>query len=706
MTTSEITPKTVPKNQKIPLENLPVTVIKGVGERLAVTLEKIGLKTLQDILFHLPIRYLDRTHITAIAQLQLNTTVMIQARVLRVQVAMGRKRSLVVIVEDDTGTVCLRFYHFSGYQKDKFQQGALLRCYGEPRLGTSGMEFYHPEYDFVDERQPTPVDENLTPIYGLTEGISQTRMRGIVEQAVAMIHQYPPDEMLPVEVNHNFQCESLTHALTYMHHPPHDAPVATLMEGLHPNQQRLAFEELLANFLARRKIHALAAIESAPVLVLASDLRERFLAQLPFSLTGAQERVIADIARDLIAGKPMLRMVQGDVGSGKTLVAAMAALAGVSSGRQVAVVAPTEILAEQHFYNFSDWMRVLGFNVEWLVGKLTAAKRRDALVRIASGEAHIVVGTHALFQEDVTFSQLGLAVIDEQHRFGVDQRLSLRQKSPAGAIAHQLVMTATPIPRTLAMTAYAELDYSVIDELPPGRTPINTVLISQSRREQVIERIRLACIDGKQAYWVCTLVEDSETLAAANAEETVCLLREALSGLSIGLVHGRLKSREKEAVMASFKCGDLQLLVATTVIEVGVDVPNASLMIIENPERLGLAQLHQLRGRVGRGRVASHCVLLYGAKLSEQARSRLQVLRDTNDGFVVAERDLQLRGPGELLGTRQTGEAQYRVADLVRDEHLLERVNALGEHLLENQPSIADKLVQRWVGQRKIYAQV
>lgn len=399
----------------------------------------------------------------------------------------------------------------------------------------------------------------------------------------------------------------------------------------------------------------------------------------------------------------MLRMVQGDVGSGKTLVAALAALAGIDSGYQVAVVAPTEILAEQHFRNFDAWLSGLGFQVEWLVGKLTVAKRRKALERIASGEAQVIVGTHALFQEGVNFARLGLSIVDEQHRFGVDQRLSLRKTNEDDQLPHQLVMTATPIPRTLAMAAYAELDYSVIDELPPGRTPVNTVLISQQRRAQVVERIRAACAEGRQVYWVCTLVEESESLAAANAEQTASELREALSGIAIGLVHGRLKAAEKETVMAAFKAAELQLLVATTVIEVGVDVPNASLMIIENPERLGLAQLHQLRGRVGRGTTASHCVLLYGDKLSEQARQRLQVLRETNDGFLVAEKDLHLRGPGEVLGTRQTGDMQYRVADMVRDEHLLPEIHQLGEQYLQHQPGVCEKLIQRWVGDKQAY---
>jgi len=688
------------------LNTMPLTALKGVGERLAVTLQKLDLHNVQDVLFHLPIRYLDRTRITPIGQLQLNSSVMIQGQVLNTQITFGRKRSLVVQLEDDSGVVCLRFYHFSGYQKDKLQPGVLLRCYGEPRLGRSGLEFYHPEYDVLDERQPAPVDATLTPIYGLTEGLTQQRMRSIVEQAVTLIHQRPPDELLPVEVNDLFRCESLAEALQIVHHPPKQVPVQALLDGVHPSQKRLAFEELLAHFLVRRKLHAEAATERGPVLRLDPALEQQFLQLLPFSLTQAQQRVIKEIRENLQAGKPMLRMLQGDVGSGKTLVAALSALCGVSAGYQVAVVAPTEILAEQHFHNFCQWLERLGLRVEWLVGKLSAGKRRTALENIASGDAQVIVGTHALFQETVSFHNLGLAIIDEQHRFGVHQRLTLRKKNLAGETPHQLVMTATPIPRTLAMTAYAELDYSVIDELPPGRQPVNTALVSQARRNQVIERIRVACSGGVQAYWVCTLVEDSESLAAANAEETASHLREQLPGIRVGLVHGRMKGSEKEAVMSAFKAGELQLLVATTVIEVGVDVPNASLMIIENPERLGLAQLHQLRGRVGRGEIASHCVLLYGEKLSQLARERLQVLRETNDGFKVAERDLQLRGPGELLGTRQTGDMQYRVADILRDEHLLGRVNTLGEQLLRQQPQVVEKLIDRWIGERQIYAQV
>lgn len=689
--------------QTVQLAELPLTDLKGVGDKLAETFTKLGIYNQQDLLFHLPIRYLDRTRITPLSQLQLNTTVMIQGNVLRTQITYGRKRSLLVQLEDDSGLTNLRFYHFSAYQKDKLQPGTLLRCYGEPRLGSAGLEFYHPEYDIIDSANPEPVDERLTPVYGLTDGLSQQRVRGVITQVLQKIQVSPPDEYLPREINQRFACESLIAALLYVHEPPREAPVAQLLEGSHASQQRLAFEELLAHYLVRRKLHALAAHEKSAKLIIDKQVKQKFLAQLPFALTAAQLRVCDEIFGDLARGKPMLRMVQGDVGSGKTLVAAMAALAGVACGYQVAVVAPTEILAEQHFHNFSAWLSDLGYRVEWLVGKLTAAKRRDALARIASGAAQVIVGTHALFQEDVEFHKLGLSIVDEQHRFGVHQRLSLRQTNALGELPHQLVMTATPIPRTLAMTNYAELDYSVIDELPPGRTPVNTVLVSQQRREQIVQRIAAACAEGRQVYWVCTLVEESETLAAANAEQTAITLREALPDVAVGLVHGRLKAAEKEQVMNAFKSAELQLLVATTVIEVGVDVPNASLMIIENPERLGLAQLHQLRGRVGRGRTASHCVLLYGEKLSEQSRERLQVLRETNDGFVVAEKDLQLRGPGEVLGTRQTGDMQYRVADRVRDAHLLDAVQTLGQQLLAQQPRVVELLIARWVGDRQQY---
>lgn len=691
-----------------PLAKLPVSALKGVGESFAQTLARLNLHTVQDILFHLPMRYLDRTCVIPIGDLAPNTSVVLEGTVVRCEVAMGRRRSLLVTLRDDTGQVNLRFYHFNAAQKTQLAAGTLVRCYGDPRLGSSGIELYHPEYEVVQPGATyKPVEQSLTPVYPTTEGLNQGRLRKLTAQAVEMMKVSPPAELLPREVNQQFQVDSLSEALAYVHFPPKDAPIPQLLAGTHPYQQRLAFEEMLAHHLALQQSRAQARSEAAPALEVDTQLLQRFYSRLPFALTQAQQRVIRDIHTDMAESQPMLRLVQGDVGSGKTLVAAAAALAAVGRGWQVALVAPTEILAEQHKRNFETWLAPLGFNVAWLVGRLTPKQKQLALDDIAQGRVHLVVGTHALFQENVFFARLGLVIIDEQHRFGVHQRLSLRDKSlhtGEGPLwPHQLVMTATPIPRTLAMTAYADLDLSVIDELPPGRTPVNTVLVSQQRRADVIERVRSACGEGRQAYWVCTLVEDSETLAAAAAEEIAIHLREALPELQVGLIHGRLKSREKEETMARFKGGELQLLVATTVIEVGVDVPNASLMIIENPERLGLAQLHQLRGRVGRGNTESHCVLLYGNPLSRVAKQRLQVMRSTSDGFVVAEQDLQIRGPGELLGTRQTGALQFRLADLQRDAHMIPSVHHAAQLIQTHNPQLVSALIQRWFVHQQHY---
>jgi ATP-dependent DNA helicase RecG len=650
---------------RTPLDQLPVTALKGVGEAFAARLAKLHLHTVQDVLFHLPLRYLDRTRIVPIGDLAPNTSVVLEGEVINCHVVIGRRRSLLVTLRDDTGQVGLRFFHFTAAQKNQLSAGVHLRCYGDPRLGASGLELYHPEYELLQSTaEPLPQNLSLTPVYPATEGVTQPRLRKLAAQALELMRSSPPAELLPAEINLLFKVASLSEALAYVHAPPRDAPIPQLLDGTHPCQQALQHSRAQA-----RK-------ETAPQLPGDHPILEAFFSRLPFRPTAAQRRVMEEIRRDMARPHPMLRLVQGDVGSGKTLVAAAAALAALAGGWQVALVAPTEILAEQHKRNFEAWLAPLGFEVAWLVGKLTEKQKEKVLEQIATGTPQVVVGTHALFQETVVFPRLGLVVIDEQHRFGVHQRLSLRGKNrESGLRPHQLVMTATPIPRTLAMTAYADLDLSVIDELPPGRTPVNTVLISQQRRPEVIERVRSACAAGRQAYWVCTLVEDSETLAAAAAEETWRMLMEALPELNIGLVHGRLKSRDKEAVMAGFKAGAIQLLVATTVIEVGVDVPNASLMIIENPERLGLAQLHQLRGRVGRGSDASHCVLLYGHPLSRVAKQRLQLLRTTSDGFALAEEDLKIRGPGELLGTRQTGMLQFRLADLQRDASLLPAVH-------------------------------
>ncbi len=689
------------------LDRVPVTTLKGVGPRLAEKLAGLGLNSVQDLLFHLPLRYVDRTRITPLAALQPNLSAVVEGEVASSQIVYGRRRALVCRLQDGSGGITLRFFHFSAAQKEQLQSGMQLRCFGEPRRGPSGLEMIHPEYQRLDVAQGAPLEQSLTPVYPATEGLAQPRLRAVIHQALEWLDRQTLPELLPAPVLRQLHQVPLADALRFLHRPPANANVGQLLAGEHPYQQRLAFEELLAHHISllrwRRDIQR----DGAPVLTLDDAGRERFLAQLGFRMTAAQQRVSAEIAADLSQPRPMLRLLQGDVGSGKTVVAALAAITAVASGKQAAIMAPTEILAEQHRTNLGNWLEPLGIRLGWLTGRLKGKTRQAQLDAIASGEARVVVGTHALFQGEVAFADLGLVVIDEQHRFGVHQRLSLREKGASGGRRpHQLIMTATPIPRTLAMSAYADLDNSVIDELPPGRTPVTTVVIGQQRRDQVVERVRAACAQGRQAYWVCTLIEESETLAAEAAEKTAASLAESLPELRIGLVHGRLKPRDKESVMAAFKTGELDLLVATTVIEVGVDVPNASLMIIENPERLGLAQLHQLRGRVGRGAQASHCVLLYGTPLSRNSRERLRVMRQTSDGFVIAEEDLRLRGPGEVLGTRQTGEMTFRVADLQRDSHLIPAVRHCADTLLQKHPELCELVLLRWLAGRENYLHV
>lgn len=696
------------------LDQIPVSALKGVGATLAAKLAKIGLFSLQDLLLHLPLRYLDRTRITPIGGLQPNVNAVVEGEVRLADIVFGKRRSLVCRIQDGTGSLSLRFYHFNSAQKNRLTQGTRLRVFGETRRGASGLEMYHPEYELLDDAAPAPLEQSLTPIYPATEGLTQPRLRALATQALGWLDKHPLRELLPERVRHKLNQCSLADALRYLHNPPVNANLQQLVEGEHPSQQRLVFEELLAHHLSLLLLRQATQAEGAPRLKLTPALEAGFRKGLGFKLTRAQERVLGEIFDDLAKPLPMLRLVQGDVGSGKTVVAALAALAAVASGKQAALMAPTEILAEQHRLNLGKWLEPLGINLGWLTGKLKQSERRTQLQAIASGAAHLVVGTHALFQEAVSFADLGLIIIDEQHRFGVHQRLSLSEKgmnsaenSHSGVLRpHQLIMTATPIPRTLAMSAYADLDCSVIDELPPGRTPITTVVISDQRRPEVIERVRLACEQGRQAYWVCTLIEESEALEAQAAQATAEALVLALPHLRTGLIHGRLKPLEKELVMAAFKAGELDLLVATTVIEVGVDVPNASLMIIENPERLGLAQLHQLRGRVGRGSTASHCVLLYGSPLSNSSRERLRVMRESSDGFYIAEQDLLLRGPGEVLGTRQTGEMQFRIADLQRDSHLLPYVKEAALLLVTEYPEQSNQIVGRWLGQNQRYLQV
>ena len=691
-----------------PLSAIPVTTLKGVGGALSDKLAKIGIHNIQDLLFHLPLRYQDRTRITPVGSLQLDGDAVIQGTVAASDIVTGRRRSLLCRINDGTGSISLRFYHFTGAQRNNLKPGAEIRCFGEPRRGATGLEMYHPECKVVNPDQSMDVEENLTPVYPATEGLTQQRIRSLCEQALKLLaNEDSLQEWLPLDIRQQYQLTSLVDAVKLLHRPPPNVSLTLLGEGRHPAQRRLAFEELLAHNLSLQKVRMKVRAEGGFSMPAQQQLTQRMREQLAFSLTGAQERVMTELSQDMQNSAPMLRLIQGDVGSGKTVVAALAALQAVENGYQAAVMAPTEILAEQHQINFRNWLKPLGISMAFLSGKTKGKKRQEELTRIASGEAVVVVGTHALFQDEVDFHKLGLAVIDEQHRFGVHQRMALRKKGEKnGGLPDQLIMTATPIPRTLAMSAYADLDVSVIDELPPGRTPVNTVVIGDDRREKVMSRLRTACLEGRQAYWVCTLIEESEALQCQAAEVTAEQLKETLPELSIGLVHGRMKSAEKAEVMDAFKAGHLHLLVATTVIEVGVDVPNASLMIIENPERLGLAQLHQLRGRVGRGSVASHCLLMYHAPLSRQSKERLQVMRNSTDGFVIAEKDLELRGPGEVLGTRQTGLAQFRVADLERDGDLLEDVRSASKTLLTISPDSSEPLVSRWLGHGEQYANV
>ena len=693
---------TLPKT----LEKRPVTELHGVGQAFADKLHKLGIRTVQDVLFHLPIRYMDRTRISPIGALQPFSDVVIEGEIRAADVVFGKRRSLVCRLQDNTGIVTLRFFHFSAAQRNNLATGRRIRCYGEVRRGSSGLEIYHPEYHFLDQAQAPALEKSLTAVYPATEGLTQQRMRTLANQALAMITRHNLQELLPGTLGPGSDIE-LADALRYLHQPPANAPLDQLSRGDHPAQQRLAFEELLTHHLSLLQLRQRIQSHGAEPLAVPQALQQAFLQQLPFVLTGAQQRVFADICADLAKAQPMLRLVQGDVGSGKTVVAALAALAAIGSDKQVAVMAPTEILAEQHRHSFEQWLHPLGIRTAWLTGKLKGKGREAQLAAIADGSAQVAIGTHALFQDDVIFRDLGLTIVDEQHRFGVHQRLALREKGrDTGKLPHQLIMTATPIPRTLAMSAYADLDCSTIDELPPGRTPVNTVAVANTRRNDVIKRVRDACREGRQAYWVCTLIEESEALEAQAAEATADELHILLPELSIGLIHGRLKPKEKERIMAAFKAGDIDLLVATTVIEVGVDVPNASLMIIENPERLGLAQLHQLRGRVGRGEVASHCVLLYTPPLSSAGVQRLKIMRETNDGFKIAEKDLQLRGPGEVLGTRQTGEIALRIADLQRDSHLITQVRQCAQQLLGEHPQLAPLLIARWLPGAERYGQV
>ena len=685
-----------------------VTQLSGVGPQVATKLERMHVHSVQDVLFHLPHRYEDRTTVTPIGALLPNMSAVVIGQIELAQVVFGRRRSLVVRISDGTGSLTIRMFYFNRSQEKSFQRGLWVRCFAEARRGAKGLEMIHPEYRVTATEPEGGLDTKLTPVYPTTEGISQLLWRKMTDQALQValpsVTELIVPSCLPSELQGVYESASLQQALQALHRPEAGVDLNVMQAATGAAHQRLIVEELLAHHFSLRKSRAEREHERAPQLAINPETEAQFLTSLGFSLTGAQQRVVAETSESLSQAIPSMRLVQGDVGSGKTVVAALAMLRAVSSHVQAVLMAPTELLAEQHYKTLSTWFNALGIEVGWLASKTPAKQKRQTLEDLASGKLLVACGTHALIQEAVEYKELGLVVIDEQHRFGVEQRLALRSKTPEGLVPHQLAMTATPIPRTLAMTFYADLDVSSIDELPPGRKVVETVVIpAQSRRQEVIERVRVACQSGRQVYWVCPLIDESEVLEAQAATDTEQELVQALKGLRVGLVHGRLKPKEKESVMNQFREGEIDLLVATTVIEVGVDVPNASLMIIENAERMGLAQLHQLRGRVGRGSEQSFCILLYQTPLSQHAKQRLKTLRETNDGFVIAEKDLEIRGAGELLGTRQTGSISFKVADLIRDQHLLPLIEGCATKLMAQTPLAVDPLIERWVGTKENY---
>lgn len=681
--------------------------LRGVGKQIAKHLARLDIYSLEDLLFHLPTRYQDRTQIQTIRQLIPGEQVVVEGIIKSVFAPKSGRTKLLCELQDETGRIFLRFFNVLSFQTDVLKPGNRLRCFHEVRMGPNGLEMVHPEFKLIAEGKQLPIDQHLTPIYPATEGLSQYMLRKLTSNALeALDADATFQELLPQSMLETYSFPSYKESLRFLHRPPRETLIPQLEDSKTAPQKRLVFEELLAHRISLLNLkHAFQAKTGAP-LSRQETLATQFLQQLPFQLTNAQARVVEEIKIDLTKSYPMLRLVQGDVGSGKTVIAALTMLQAIENGYQAAMMAPTELLAEQHYRVFKRWFEPLGVKVVFLSGHVKGRARTEALTAIESGAAQIVLGTHALFQEEVKFAKLALVIVDEQHRFGVHQRATFREKGMhADYFPHQLVMTATPIPRTLAMSFYADLDVSVIDELPPGRTPIMTTVVAGSRRDEVIERIREACKQGRQVYWVCPLIEESEVLNCQAATQTAELLTKLLPKLNINLIHGRMSASEKEKVMSLFQAGETHVLVATTVIEVGVDVPNASVMIIDNAERLGLSQLHQLRGRVGRGSVASFCVLLY-QQLSEIAKERLMVMRDTTDGFKIAQRDLELRGPGEVLGTRQTGELSFRVADLLRDSEMLPQVQQAAELIMRDHPQIIDALLQRWVGSGKEYGKV
>ena len=668
--------------------------VRAKPSALTGRLHKLGLYADADLLLHLPLRYEDETRLTPIRLALPGTPVQVDGVVEHAEISLRPRRQLVVKLHDDSGVLFLRFLNFYPSIQKMLEVGKRVRAFGEVRSGFWGAEMIHPRLKAVNEGEGLP--QALTPVYPTTAGLTQGVLRKLVARAFERVSLR---DLLPEDLRRSLRLPGWERSLRFLHQPPTEANLAALEDRCHPAWRRIKFEELLVQQIQLRRAYLERRAHAASPLPASGELGGRLLASLPFALTGAQQRAVDEVARDLAQAYPMQRLLQGDVGSGKTIVAALAMLQAAENGMQAALMAPTEILAEQHYRKLIGWLEPLGIEVVWLAGSQRKRARAAMLAKLEAGEALLVVGTHALIEDSVALEKLGLAVVDEQHRFGVRQRLALREKV-SGRLPHMLMMSATPIPRTLAMSYMADLDVSVLDELPPGRTPIATRLVADSRREQVIERVRDACLEGRQVYWVCPLIEESEALQLKTAVETHEILVAELAGLQVGLVHGRLKPDEKAEVMGAFVRGEVQVLVATTVIEVGVDVPNASLMVIEHAERFGLAQLHQLRGRVGRGAAASSCILIYASPLSENGRARLKAIYETSDGFEIARRDLQLRGPGEFIGARQSGVPLLRYADLEEDIDLVEAARQAAEEMLTRFPAAADALLARWYGGR------
>ncbi len=688
-------------------EDEPITVLPRIGPKLASTLEKLGIFQVKDLLFHLPYRFEDRTRAIPIKSLRNRAAALVIGRITSIEENTFRRRSLAVRFQDDSGEMQMILFHYSFKQKKDLERASWIRCYGEVRFSKRGREMVHPEYLVYRYPPPVPQQDHLTPVYGLTEGISQSMMRNLVSSAIDYCCNQTLPEILPDEVLRENDLSDVGSALENIHAPRADAVRDLNQDAGKAAMHRLIFEELVSFQVARRRQKIIRHSAEAPMMQPEGDLSQRLRDSLKFDPTHSQRHVIREILTDLKKSNPMLRLVQGDVGSGKTLVAAAAAAWAVDSGYQVAIMAPTELLAEQHLKSFYDWFAPLGIEVLVLTGRLTQKVRSQVQRSMNSNQAKIVIGTHALFQEEVQFKRLGLVIVDEQHRFGVGQRFALREKGKSDQqVPHQLVMTATPIPRTLAMAFYSDLDVSNITELPPGRIPIKTEVVSTAGRMQAIRTIESLCEQGQQAYWVCPIIDKSEVLDVESAVEAEKFVRQSLPNRRIALIHGRIKSDRRDQTMTQFRNGKIDVLVATTVIEVGVDVPNASLMVIESAERLGLAQLHQLRGRVGRGAAQATCVLVYKGPLSETAHKRLQVMHQTTDGFKIAEKDLELRGAGELLGTRQTGAQLFRIAEFHRDRALLGSVVNAADLILEKYPQLIEPLIRRWTKREGQYSAV